>query len=119
MPKGLSLMNSPDGSQKALAIASLDDSDGNLSLAATPDWSPDWIPKGPSPLPPNMVRLSPTTTGGPMVTVGKAEAFTALQETARPDEDLHEGKVKARGKSVDSQRSKQTATILTGRSSVR
>lgn len=82
-PKGLSLMNSPDGSQKALVVASLDDSDGNLSLSATVDWSPAWVPERSSFQPPDVVRLPSPTAKGPVVTAGSAiEAPGCSKKTA-------------------------------------
>ncbi|EOO01780.1 hypothetical protein UCRPA7_2695 [Phaeoacremonium minimum UCRPA7] len=56
-PTGLSLMKSPDGREKALTIAPLDDSDGNLSLAVA--WSSQWTTRDYSHLPPYWVRLPP------------------------------------------------------------
>ncbi|SPO05309.1 uncharacterized protein DNG_07996 [Cephalotrichum gorgonifer] len=109
MPKGLSLMNSPDGSQKALVIASLDDSDGNLSLAATPNWSPNWIPKGSSFQPPNVVRLVPRTAGGPVITAGEViVASECSQETAdsKSPEELRKKKPDSREVPLDSPQKK-------------
>lgn len=109
MPKGLSLMNSPDGSQKALVIASLDDSDGNLSLAATADWSPDWVPESSSFQPPNVVRLPSPTTRGPVTTAREAiEAYECPQKTASSDasKDLRERKVDLPEKALNSPREK-------------
>ncbi|KAK1240168.1 hypothetical protein MKX08_007610 [Trichoderma sp. CBMAI-0020] len=54
-PVGCSLMMSPDGRQKALTIAPLDDSDGYLSLAVA--WSSSWITRDHAHLPPYWVRL--------------------------------------------------------------
>ncbi|KAL7811123.1 hypothetical protein V8C26DRAFT_409269 [Trichoderma gracile] len=54
-PVGCSLMMSPDGREKALTIAPLDDSDGHLSLAVA--WSSSWITRGHAHLPPYWVRL--------------------------------------------------------------
>lgn len=54
-PVGCSLMMSPDGKQKALTIAPLDDSDGYLSLAVA--WSSSWITRDHDHLPPYWVRL--------------------------------------------------------------
>ncbi|KAM0444431.1 hypothetical protein ACHAO4_010184 [Trichoderma viride] len=54
-PVGCSLMTSPDGRQKALTIAPLDDSDGYLSLAVA--WSSSWITRDHAHLPPYWVRL--------------------------------------------------------------
>ncbi|KAH8904330.1 hypothetical protein BR93DRAFT_136508 [Coniochaeta sp. PMI_546] len=56
-PVGCALMMSPDGREKALTIAPLDDSDGHLSLAV--NWSPEWTTRDHSHLPPYWVRLSP------------------------------------------------------------
>lgn len=56
-PVGCALMMSPDGEEKALTIAPLDDSDGHLSLAVT--WSPQWTTRDYSHLPPYWVRLPP------------------------------------------------------------
>lgn len=109
MPKGLSLMNSPDGCQKALVIASLDDSDGNLSLAAAADWSPDWVPESSSFQPPNVVRLPSSTTRGPVTTAREAiEASECSQKTASSNtsKELRERKVDLPGKSLDSPREK-------------
>jgi hypothetical protein len=50
-------MMSPDGREKALAIAPLDDSDGHLSLAV--NWSSQWTTRDHSHLPPYWVRLPP------------------------------------------------------------
>ncbi|KAM0255908.1 hypothetical protein ACHAQJ_005309 [Trichoderma viride] len=54
-PVGCSLMMSPDGREKALTLAPLDDSDGHLSLAVA--WSSSWITRGHAQLPPYWVRL--------------------------------------------------------------
>ncbi|UKZ52441.1 hypothetical protein TrVGV298_006218 [Trichoderma virens] len=54
-PVGCSLMMSPDGREKALTIAPLDDSDGHLSLAVA--WSSSWITRDHAHLPPYWVRL--------------------------------------------------------------
>lgn len=56
-PVGCALMMSPDGKEKALTIAPLDDSDGHLSLAV--NWSPQWTTRDYSHLPPYWVRLPP------------------------------------------------------------
>ncbi|KAB5566464.1 hypothetical protein GE09DRAFT_736601 [Coniochaeta sp. 2T2.1] len=56
-PVGCALMMSPDGREKALTIAPLDDSDGHLGLAV--NWSPDWTTRDYSHLPPYWVRLPP------------------------------------------------------------
>jgi hypothetical protein len=56
-PAGCALMMSPDGREKALTIAPLDDSDGHLSLAV--NWSPQWTTRDYSHLPPYWVRLPP------------------------------------------------------------
>ncbi|KAJ9151044.1 hypothetical protein NKR19_g5087 [Coniochaeta hoffmannii] len=57
-PVGCALMMSPDGREKALTIAPLDDSDGHLSLAV--HWSPQWTTRDYSHLPPYWVRLPPS-----------------------------------------------------------
>ena len=57
-PVGCALMLSPDGSQKALTIASLDDSDGHLSLSV--NWAGHWTTRDHSNLPPYWVRLPPS-----------------------------------------------------------
>lgn len=54
-PVGCTLMTSPDGREKALTLAPLDDSDGNLSLAVA--WSSSWITRDHGQLPPYWVRL--------------------------------------------------------------
>jgi hypothetical protein len=54
-PVGCSLMMSPDGREKALTLAPLDDSDGHLSLAVA--WSSSWITRDHVQLPPYWVRL--------------------------------------------------------------
>ncbi|RFU78077.1 hypothetical protein TARUN_4138 [Trichoderma arundinaceum] len=54
-PVGCSLMMSPDGREKALTVAPLDDSDGHLSLAVA--WSSSWITRDHAHLPPYWVRL--------------------------------------------------------------
>ncbi|KAL7942011.1 hypothetical protein V8C42DRAFT_333348 [Trichoderma barbatum] len=54
-PVGSSLMRSPDGREKALTLAPLDDSDGHLSLAVA--WSSSWITRDHAHLPPYWVRL--------------------------------------------------------------
>lgn len=54
-PVGCALMMSPDGSQKALTVAPLDDSDGNLSLAVT--WSSNWTTRSHTSLPPYWVKV--------------------------------------------------------------
>ncbi|KAL7905953.1 hypothetical protein GGI35DRAFT_125983 [Trichoderma velutinum] len=59
-PVGCSLMMSPDGREKALYLAPLDDSDGHLSLAVA--WSSSWITRDHAHLPPYWVRL-PSLTG--------------------------------------------------------
>lgn len=56
-PLGTALMTSPDGREKALTVAPLDDSDGNLSLAVS--WSSNWTTRDHSNLPPYWVRLPP------------------------------------------------------------
>lgn len=74
-PVGCSLMMSPDGRQKALTIAPLDDSDGYLSLAVA--WSSSWITRDHDHLPPYWVRLpSPagkSTETGSRSTVGGSQ----------------------------------------------
>ncbi|KAL6862007.1 hypothetical protein J3F83DRAFT_746418 [Trichoderma novae-zelandiae] len=66
-PVGCSLMMSPDGREKALTIASLDDSDGHLSLAVA--WSSSWITRDHAHLPPYWVRLpSPAGKSGEAAT---------------------------------------------------
>ncbi len=57
-PVGTPLMLAPDGSQKALTLAPLDDSDGHLSLKAS--WAGHWTTRDYSHLPPYWVRLPPT-----------------------------------------------------------
>ncbi|KAF7561222.1 hypothetical protein G7046_g2933 [Stylonectria norvegica] len=54
-PVGCSLMMSPDGREKALTVAPLDDSDENLSLAVA--WSSSWTTRDHAHLPPYWVRL--------------------------------------------------------------
>jgi hypothetical protein len=54
-PVGSALLMSPDGIEKALTIAPLDDSDGHLSLKV--HWRPDWTSRDYSHLPPYWVRL--------------------------------------------------------------
>ncbi|KIH88202.1 hypothetical protein SPBR_06401 [Sporothrix brasiliensis 5110] len=54
-PVGCALMKSPDGHHNALAVATLDDSDGNLSLSVT--WEPTWTCRSFSDLPPYWVSL--------------------------------------------------------------
>ncbi|KAK3941654.1 hypothetical protein QBC46DRAFT_98528 [Diplogelasinospora grovesii] len=54
-PVGCALMMSPDGTDKSLTIAPLDDSDGHLSLAV--NWSGQWTTRDYSHLPPYWVRL--------------------------------------------------------------
>ncbi|KAL2258247.1 hypothetical protein VTK26DRAFT_8521 [Humicola hyalothermophila] len=56
-PVGCALMLSPDGKEKALAIAPLDGSEGHLSLAVT--WAGPWTTRDYSQLPPYWVRLPP------------------------------------------------------------
>ncbi|KAI2466846.1 hypothetical protein F4781DRAFT_423734 [Annulohypoxylon bovei var. microspora] len=56
-PTGCSLMKSPDGFHDALTIASLDDSDGHLSLKA--NWSLGWTTRNFSSLPPYWIKLPP------------------------------------------------------------
>jgi hypothetical protein len=58
-PVGCALMMSPDGREKVLTVAPLDDSDGHLSLAVT--WLPEWTTRDSSHLPPYWVRLPPAT----------------------------------------------------------
>ncbi|ERT01915.1 hypothetical protein HMPREF1624_00210 [Sporothrix schenckii ATCC 58251] len=54
-PVGCALMKSPDGHHNALAVATLDDSDGNLSLSVS--WEPTWTCRSFSDLPPYWVSL--------------------------------------------------------------
>ncbi|KAJ5012593.1 hypothetical protein K4K57_004007 [Colletotrichum sp. SAR 10_99] len=56
-PVGCTLMKSPDDQEKALAIASLNDSDGHLSLSLS--WSSHWTTRSYESLPPYWVRLPP------------------------------------------------------------
>lgn len=56
-PVGSPLLMSPDGMEKALTVAPLDDSDGHLSLKV--HWRPDWTLRNYSHLPPYWVRLPP------------------------------------------------------------
>ncbi|EFQ34421.1 uncharacterized protein GLRG_09565 [Colletotrichum graminicola M1.001] len=56
-PVGCTLMHSPDGQHKALAIAPLNDSDGHLSLSVT--WSSHWTTRSHRSLPPYWLRLPP------------------------------------------------------------
>ncbi|KAM0270020.1 hypothetical protein ACHAQH_009591 [Verticillium albo-atrum] len=54
-PVGCALMQSPDGTHKALTVAPLDNSDGHLSLAVS--WSSHWTTRDHTSLPPYWVRL--------------------------------------------------------------
>ncbi|KAM0331509.1 hypothetical protein ACHAQA_003186 [Verticillium albo-atrum] len=54
-PVGCALMQSPDGTHKALTVAPLEDSDGHLSLAVS--WSSHWTTRDHTSLPPYWVRL--------------------------------------------------------------
>ncbi|KAI1326565.1 hypothetical protein F5Y16DRAFT_374602 [Xylariaceae sp. FL0255] len=56
-PTGCALMKSPDNISHALSIASLDDSDGHLSLKVT--WEGRWTTRDVSHLPPYWIRLHP------------------------------------------------------------
>ncbi|TLS23838.1 hypothetical protein PpBr36_08103 [Pyricularia pennisetigena] len=56
-PVGCALMKSPDGRDKALRIAPLDDSDGMLSLSVA--WDERWTTRNHSNLPPYWVELPP------------------------------------------------------------
>ncbi|TLD06648.1 uncharacterized protein PgNI_08207 [Pyricularia grisea] len=56
-PVGCALMKSPDGREKALSIAPLDDSDGMLSLSVA--WNERWTTRNHSHLPPYWVELPP------------------------------------------------------------
>ena len=55
VPIGTPLLLSPDRHEAVLTIASLDDSDGKLSLAVR--WSSNWGMRNPASLPPYWVRL--------------------------------------------------------------
>ena len=54
-PVGCALLKSPDGTQNALTVAPLDDSEGNLSLAV--NWSGHWTTRSHASLPPYWVRI--------------------------------------------------------------
>lgn len=54
-PVGCPLMMSPDGREKVLTIAPLNDSDGHLSLAL--NWSGSWATRDRQSLPPYWIRL--------------------------------------------------------------
>ncbi|KAL1901647.1 hypothetical protein Cpir12675_000337 [Ceratocystis pirilliformis] len=67
-PVGWDLMKGPSG-QKALSIAPLDDSDGNLSLAIA--WSSDWTTRDLDSLPPYWILLPPPILPLPKYEVAK------------------------------------------------
>lgn len=54
-PVGCPLLTSPNGREKVLTVAPLNDSDGHLSLAVS--WSTSWATRDSSSLPPYWVRL--------------------------------------------------------------
>ncbi len=71
-------MKSPDGHESALTVAPLDDSDGNLSLAVA--WSPHWITRDYSHLPPYWVRLPPSPPGAGPPSAAEGEAPSPSDE---------------------------------------
>ncbi|KAI0408455.1 hypothetical protein F4802DRAFT_414041 [Xylaria palmicola] len=85
-PTGCSLMKSPGGSKVALAIASLDDSDGHLSLKVT--WEPSWITRDASTLPPYWIRLPPPPNRGS--SEEKTATISTSREMDRPEETKDE-----------------------------
>lgn len=72
-------MMSPDGRQKALTVAPLDDSDGNLSLAVT--WSSDWTTRSHTSLPPYWVKVPApgNDEGAPSPSDGSDEVASSSQ----------------------------------------
>ncbi|PTB62191.1 hypothetical protein BBK36DRAFT_1129678 [Trichoderma citrinoviride] len=86
-PVGCSLMMSPDGREKALMIAPLDDSDGHLSLAVA--WSSSWITRDHAHLPPYWVRLpSPAGKLGEAATsYGNSNQKKGEKKVSDTDED--------------------------------
>ncbi|KAK3381334.1 hypothetical protein B0H63DRAFT_396845 [Podospora didyma] len=78
-PVGCALMLSPDGKEKALTIAPLDDSGGHLSLAA--NWSSRWTTRDYSHLPPYWVRLPPSP---PSPATESEDANTKAEDSTSP-----------------------------------
>ncbi|CAM1501406.1 Fc.00g105680.m01.CDS01 [Cosmosporella sp. VM-42] len=75
-PVGCCLMMSPDRREKALTVAPLDDSDGNLSLAVA--WSSSWITRDYAHLPPYWIRL-PAPPKKPLKE-GSGESSSTIEE---------------------------------------
>ncbi|KAI2628651.1 hypothetical protein GGR54DRAFT_355402 [Hypoxylon sp. NC1633] len=97
-PTGCALMKSPDGHHVVLAIAPLDDSDGHLSLRAS--WSPDWITRDFSSLPPYWITLPPPPQPEPPMVpevVDPVEGASATQEQAQGDDVVEKAKEKENG----------------------
>ncbi|KAK5997491.1 hypothetical protein PT974_02854 [Cladobotryum mycophilum] len=88
-PVGCSLMMSPDGREKALTIAPLDDSDGHLSLAVA--WSSSWITRDHAHLPPYWVRLpSPGDKLERATEFNRGEGVSEIASQAEVDSIEHE-----------------------------
>lgn len=84
-PVGCSLMNSPDGREKALYLAPLDDSDGHLSLAVA--WSSSWITRDHAHLPPYWVRLPALAGKSSEQTPSNEKKDEKKDEKKAPDAD--------------------------------
>lgn len=81
-PVGCALMMSPDGVEKALSTAPLDDSEGHLSLAVT--WSPQWTTRDHSHLPPYWVRLPPPPPQEPAEEVEASGSIKSANDAVSP-----------------------------------
>ncbi|KAI1504825.1 hypothetical protein F5X99DRAFT_371098 [Biscogniauxia marginata] len=90
-PMGCALLSSPDGSHQTLAIASLDDSDGHLSLKV--NWSPEWTTRNCSSLPPYWVRLPPPPEKR-LESPKSGVASTSQEASLVPDDELQAKKDK-------------------------
>ncbi|KAL1859598.1 hypothetical protein VTK73DRAFT_7532 [Phialemonium thermophilum] len=100
-PVGCALMLSPDGKEKALTIAPLDDSDGHLSLAV--HWSGQWTTRDYSHLPPYWVRLPPPPLpDGPPFAKRSGEASSSVEE--EPSQPSNSASSSVRKESLDSAR---------------
>ncbi|KAI1102890.1 hypothetical protein F4804DRAFT_342892 [Jackrogersella minutella] len=125
-PTGCSLMKSPDGFHDALTIATLDDSDGHLSLKAK--WSSEWTTRNFSSLPPYWIRLPPLPVLEPTEITEIVEPIVGTstsQEEPQTEDVEKEIKEKERGSlrknsldSVQKQAEKNATTTITCQISV-
>ena len=99
-PVGCALMMSPDGNHKALTVAPLDDSDGNLSLAV--HWSSYWTTRSHSSLPPYWVSIPAPRSLVPQTSDGgqASSSATLLEQEPAPASRSVKGDTKSVNGSV-------------------